>query len=244
MDKKILTTLKRIIVSFWFESEQACLLCSRKSYESVCAECREEYFQPEVKRCYSCGKIIAGSTHQCGDCRAGRGPVGLSKVITLGHYQGLWKEYIHKIKYQGQPYLLIPLAETLSSWAIKELPPPDRLVPIPMHSQKIAERGFNQAEALASIIGRHMGLSCDEILERVVNTVPQAQLGRQDRLKNLKGAFRSKIEYDVKNQVIWLVDDVVTTGTTIGECANVLLEQGAKAVYAVCLGAGKEERNQ
>lgn len=243
IDTTFLGVLKEIAAGIWYKQETRCLLCGKDSAEVICNSCQEEYFQPGIRRCNSCGKLIGNSSirGQCRDCEGGKGPQGLSGVISLGHYDGSWKEFIHKVKFKGGPYLLLPLADYVTSWAIKYLPPPDTIIPVPMHPGKLALRGFNQAEVLASIIARNLGINCTECLIRRIDTIPQTSLGRKERIKNMQGAFSIKREIELDAKVIWLVDDVITTGATIGECSKILRENGALDVFALCLGAGKED---
>ncbi len=234
------TKAKEITKLIWYEENDNCRLCGKKSIEAVCQSCREEYFRTELRRCVSCGKLTGNEFTHCQDCQAGKGPKGLSKVTAVGYYDGAWKEFIHNIKYKGQPYLLIALTDYLTSWAVKQLPPPDMIVPVPLHPNRLAQRGFNQAEVLASILGRNLGISVQDNLVRFEDTRPQISFGRYERINNIRNAFGLKPHANIAEKIIWLVDDVITTGATIDECARILRNNKAKAIYAFCLGAGKE----
>ena len=164
----------------------------------------------------------------------------MAKVLTLGYYGGEWKRFIHRVKFQSQPYLLLELAEVLLPLVVRELPVPDIITYVPLHPDRQAERGFNQAEVLASVLAGKLGHKCEQTLSRVRATVPQVALGRAERLNNLREAFALHSGTDVDGKTVWLIDDVVTTGATIGECATVLKNNGAARVYAVCLAAGIE----
>jgi len=231
---------KEVAGRIWYEKRGTCLVCGEASSEAVCSDCREKYFLPGLKRCVSCGKLLDSRDEQCQDCRTGKGPKNLRRVISLGWYEGAWKDFIYNIKYKGQPYLLFALAEYLVGLAIRELPPPDAVIPVPLHPNRLAQRGFNQAEVLASILGRILGIRIKDVLIRVEDTKPQTLLGRQERRNNLQGAFGLKINSEVAGEVIWLVDDIITTGITMEECARILRENGAEDVFAFCLGAGRE----
>jgi len=235
--------LKKILATLWYEQPKECLLCGRSEADVVCSDCRSEYFRPELKRCLTCGKLLAKGTGQdlCQDCQQGKGPQNLTKVLALGYYGGDWKRFIHRVKFQSQPYLLLELVEVLLPWVIRELPVPDIITYVPLHPDRQAERGFNQAEVLASVLARKLGHKCEQALWRVRATVPQVALGRAERLKNLREAFALQPGADVRGKILWLIDDVVTTGATIGECATVLKNNGAAQVYAVCLAAGMED---
>ncbi|MGI6451509.1 MAG: phosphoribosyltransferase family protein [Desulfitobacteriia bacterium] len=241
MPDSLLPQLKQLAGRIWYADEECCLLCGQKAQRAICTACKEEYFQPQVKRCPACGKLIPKRQTHCQDCLSGRGPQGLRGVTALGHYAGAWKEFIHKMKFKGQPYLLLPLASELTAWVVRYLPPPDAVIPVPMHPKRLAQRGFNQAAVVASLLSRQLGITYRDVLIRTVDTVPQSSLGRQARILNLQGAFSLQPSSAADLQVVWLVDDVVTTGTTLAECAAVLQKAGVLEVYAFCLGAGKEE---
>jgi ComF family protein len=228
--------VKDIAGRIWYEEMAGCLLCGKKLGEAVCRDCRELYLKPDYGRCVSCGKLMEKDAARCRDCTDGKGPKRLCKVTAFGHYDGLWKEFIQNIKFQNQPYLLMDLGESLASWAVKQMPPPDGIVPVPLHANRLAQRGFNQAEVLGSILGGHLGIRLKDVLVRMKDTAPQTSMGRQDRLTNLHAAFALKPEANIKGETLWLVDDVITTGATIGECAAVLHAHGAKEIFAYCLG--------
>ncbi len=241
MAKGHLTKIMRQAAVLWYNGEAECVLCGRIGEGKICFQCRNEYFRLDAKRCDNCGKLIGDKWLQCKDCSMGKGPRGLDRVIALGCYDGLWKEYIHRIKYKGQPYLLEHIHQDLVSLTIRSIPPPDAVVPVPMHQRKLMERGFNQAEIIASILSKKLGIYLNNCLDRITDTLPQTTLGRKDRIKNLKGAFQIKNEIEITEEIIWLVDDVTTTGATLDECASILKGNGVKKIYAVCLGAAREE---
>lgn len=238
----ILQVLKEGVTLLWYEQEEKCLLCDSLVQETICQSCRQKYFRPELNRCYSCGKLITQNKLRCSDCEKGKGPKSLTRAIALGHYTGAWKDFIQKVKFRGQPYLLTSLEGYVDDYVITYLPPPDSLVPVPMHHSRLAQRGFNQADVLASLLSRKLGIIYQDVLYRNRDTIPQTSLGRQERLNNVQGAFSLKKDADLKEQIIWLVDDVVTTGTTLDECAQVLKNHGVLDVYAICLAAGIEEK--
>jgi len=244
MANNILQNLLQQISLLWYEEECKCLLCDTNAKQGICLRCQDEYFLPQINRCLACGKLIPDNSAHCKDCKAGIGPKGLNKVISLGHYDKAWKEFIRNVKYHGQPYSLMALSELLVDWVITKLPVPDAIVPVPMHPNKLAVRGFNQAEVLASIFSRNLGIHLNDDLIRIKDTPSQTILGRKERIQNLKGAFVVKQRKKINADIVWLVDDVTTTGATLGECAEILKENGVQKIYAICLGAGKEEKSR
>jgi ComF family protein len=140
-------------------------------------------------------------------------------------YEGPARSLVVKFKYGGRP----SLAEALGAWmSAVPFPAPDALAPVPLHPKRLRERGYNQAERLAREVARRRGLPLLPALERVRASTPQAELGRDQRLVNLEGAYRTSA--DVKGMTLLLIDDVGTTGATLEECAKALLAAGARSV--------------
>lgn len=114
-------------------------------------------------------------------------------------------------------------------------PAPERIVPVPLHPRRLRERGFNPAALLARWIARERRCRFDAaLLRRVRHTTSQTGLGRSARRANVRGAFQVRPRARVP-AIVWLVDDVVTTGSTLVECARVLRRAGVKHVVAVCV---------
>jgi ComF family protein len=113
---------------------------------------------------------------------------------------------------------------------------PDLVVPVPLATERLAERGYNQAWELARRVARRAGRPASPfVLERHLARVPQAGLGRTERRRNLQGAFQVADASKVAGRRIALVDDVVTTGATVAEAAGALMAAGAAAVQVWAL---------
>ena len=110
--------------------------------------------------------------------------------------------------------------------------PFDAIVPVPLHPAKQRERGFNQAALLAEWLSTHMALTVRPVLQRVRFTTTQTAFDRSERMQNLRNAFRLRKKADVRKLRVLLIDDVLTTGSTLSECARILKEGGAQSVYA------------
>ena len=117
---------------------------------------------------------------------------------------------------------------------------PDALVPVPVHYTRKRERGYNQAEVLAKVIGGKMGIPVEgRLVRRVRKTLPQKLLGDRERQNNLKRAFKID-RNDVKLKTVIIIDDIYTTGSTVDACAAVLKCAGVKKVYFITAAIGKE----
>ncbi len=123
------------------------------------------------------------------------------------------------------------------------LPLPDAIIPVPLHRRRLRFRGFNQSELLAQILSQTLTPGLDvplytEVLIRTRFTKPQMKTdSREERLSNLKNAFAIQETSTpiLKGKSLWLIDDVATTGTTLEECATVLKQHGATAVFGIVL---------
>ena len=143
------------------------------------------------------------------------------------------RELVHQFKYKGRVYLRHALAD----WLAQTLDDPrlqtprcDRLVPVPLHSTRRRERGFNQALILAEELGTRSGIPVADCLKRIRYTESQTHFDRDARMENLRGAFQMRQHSDVCNLHLLLIDDILTTGSTVDECARVLLDAGAASV--------------
>jgi ComF family protein len=157
--------------------------------------------------------------------------------VAYGSYDAELRELIHLLKYEQ----VLPAAKVLGrllAQAVGKLAvEPDSVifVPIPLHSSKQRQRGFNQAELIAQAALKQMRLSrallATNVLQRHRETVSQIGLTRPQRDRNIRGAFRVLHPDRVAGRTVILIDDVLTTGTTASECARVLLKAGVSEVF-------------
>ncbi|HET6409619.1 MAG TPA: ComF family protein [Chthoniobacteraceae bacterium] len=146
------------------------------------------------------------------------------------------RDLIHRFKYDRHYYL----RHQLAIWAAEALederlqsPGFDALIPVPLHPTRQREREFNQAEAIAELLGERFQKQVINALQRIRYTDSQTMHDRAERMENLRGAFRVRHPDAVLNRHLVLVDDVFTTGSTVEECARVLMEAGAASVRAL-----------
>lgn len=221
----------------------SCLGCHQKN-RWLCDTCLGAIPLRTEQHCPACLVRITPSGQVCPSCRDTTSPA-LDGIFVASHYRtSLLPHAIHTWKYRFIPDMAIPLARLLTSALEKNaLPLPDSILPVPLHSRRLRFRGFNQSELLARELSRSLtpGLELTvryDVLLRTRYTKPQMKTdSREERLENLKDAFAlaSGTETLIKEQYIWLVDDVATTGTTIEECARILKHAGAKCVFGIVL---------
>ncbi len=202
----------------------------------------------------SCVGCEAEGSALCAACEEGlqgrRGvapgtPVGMPSHVPLplvAHewcvaYAGIGRPAIHALKYGGERRLAEPLGRAMARRWSDAGCSGDLLVPVPVHASRRRERGYDQAELLAVVAGRQLGLPVARALERRRATVRQAELDRSARAGNLRDAFglRGGTGAAVRDRWVILVDDVMTTGATLSEAAAPLLRAGAIAVSALTL---------
>ena len=155
--------------------------------------------------------------------------------------RGVVRDLIHQFKYNRQVHLRHQLARMLcEGFRDPRLAgaPADLIVPVPLHPTRKREREFNQAEVLAVLAGRRLGLAVADCLRRTRYTLTQTHFHREERFENLEDAFALRRGADVSGRSVALVDDVLTTGSTADACARVLREAGASAVVVITVARG------
>jgi ComF family protein len=156
-------------------------------------------------------------------------PTVLTNVRSVGPYAGWIRDAIIRFKYEGEWARAEQLGPLLAD-ALSDMSRCDALVPVPLHSRRYRQRGYNQSRLLAEQAGRRIEIGVRDVLVRQRATVPQVRLGAAARMANVGGAFALRLDEQVKGQDLVLVDDVITTGSTLAACATVLLDAGAKSV--------------
>ncbi len=213
------------------------ILLERPGERLLCPSCRSALKACRAPYCPSCGRFFEGdgSPHPCAACL--RQPPLLSAHRSAARYDGAVKDVVLLFKYRGLRPLGRPLAGLLHA-AIEDGDPPwrgaDFLVPVPLHRRRRRERGFNQAEVLAGELSALTGIPVlSDALRKTVNLRPQTSLRSEARRANIRGAYRVARPEAIREKTIVLVDDVCTTGSTLGECARVLKGAGAADVRGV-----------
>jgi ComF family protein len=145
---------------------------------------------------------------------------------------------LHALKYAGERRLAEPLGCAIARrWARVGLGA-EVVVPVPVHAERERHRGYDQAALIAGVAARELRLPVVRALERGRSTVAQFELGRDERAVNVAGAFRTLGDDDatpIRGTWVLLVDDVVTTGSTLAACAEALERAGAAAVSAIAV---------
>lgn len=210
--------------------------------ETLCASCNEKAPRIRPPYCAKCSQPFAGEitgSFTCANCADRK--LHFQAAVSAYRSRGVVREVIHGFKYNRQIYL----RHLLGRWLAESLADPrlagrrfDLIVPVPLHAARRRERGFNQAELLAAALHRSSGLPMKNVLQRTRYTTTQTQFDRSERMENLRGAFRLRRRDNVQDLRVLLVDDVLTTGSTLSECASVLRKAGAVSVHAATVARG------
>jgi len=151
------------------------------------------------------------------------------------------RKCIHRVKYDKKIGLLKMLGHFVADFAGQEqylFKGVDMITFVPLHPAKARERGFNQSKAIAHSVSERLGIPLIDILEKTRSTRPQSELSKEERARNLSGAFRIRRDRSPYRKTVLIVDDVFTTGSTLNECSRVLRDAGARAVDALTLTRG------
>ena len=219
----------------------SCFICavpvSRQQDCGICDGCWEKVLELRIGEpfCPSCGlpfqNFECGETHLCSNCILH--PPPYSGARSFGYYAAELSRMVLALKFQGRRNLVGLLAPLLTStflacWERAEF---DLVVPVPLHSKRRRERGFNQAALLGKALATYISVSFEEhALARTRPTPPQVGLTDAERLLNVRGAFRCDNKAAGGGKRLLLVDDVMTTGATVASAAQTLLAAGALRV--------------
>jgi ComF family protein len=202
----------------------------------VCPGCGFEGAAP----CAACARQIGRRLGQPAGTPLGLAaamPAGLVQLEWCAAFTGATRASVHALKYDGERRLAGPLGRLMAKRWREVAIGGQMLVPVPVHAARRRERGFDQAELLARVVGETLGLPVSAALQRASRTVAQHGLGRGARAGNVGRAFAvdPRLTGAVAGRWLVLVDDVVTTGSTLAACAAALYGCGARAVSALTL---------
>ena len=206
---------------------------------SFCPTCIADFRHIASPICPICGTPFSSEIkedHPCEDCLRKRPFYDLTG--TPYHYGGSILTAIHRLKYGAKGFLADSLGPLLTQFSEEWIKNPGHLLtmPVPLHPKRVRERGFNQSLLLARHVARGLKSELDFLsLRRIRYTFPQTKLTKKERQRNVRGAFQLINRDTIKGKTILLVDDVITTGNTLNECARILKRGGSSKVFCVAL---------
>src|SRR5216117_1196167 len=216
-----------------------CTICGKsiRAGEYLCDQCETKAVQIVAQFCQKCSEPFEGAiatAFTCANCT--HRTIYFDAAVAAYRGRGIVRQIIHEFKYGRQIHLRHLVARWLNSALDDERLRQshfDVIVPVPLQPTRQRERGFNQAGLLAELLSAQTSIRCKPLLERTRYTTTQTALDRSERMENLHNAFRLRKNANVRGLRVLLVDDVLTTGSTLNECARILKRGGAFSVHAV-----------
>ena len=210
----------------------ACAVCGKPG-AVLCSECVNDihFFGGVV--CSICGRSIRQNTIICDECK--QKPPAFDAARSLSIYGGVIRDCIHSLKYKNKKALgkyfaelLLPIIEN-EGWVI------DAVVPVPLSFERLKERGYNQAAAIAHPLALSLERTYQPFgLKQVIDTRSQVGLTAEERRLNVIDAFTAIPELVFQKNIL-LVDDVMTTGATLESCASALKKGGSRKVFCITI---------
>lgn len=219
----------------------ACLWCGLSGEPAPCRLCGRSLALPPAPRCTRCRRVLDGPApaaappRRCPACRV-RAPA-YAGVTAVAPYAGLGRWTVGAVKSGGETVLLAPLARLLAARLAGDAVCFQALVPLPADRRRLRERGFDPARLLSARVAALSRRPLLDALERSRPTAAQSSLRGSARRRNLRGVLRASPQgvRRVRGLSLLLVDDVITTGSTLDAGARALLEAGACSVWAAVL---------
>lgn len=222
-----------------------CQVCDRWPAQAICPACADRFAAPQ-RRCRVCALPLAlglAGADVCGHCQTCTEPALLRTCVAAVDYAYPWDTLIARFKFRGEPGWAGPMAalllknpQTVALWQQCDV-----AAPVPLTTERLASRGYNQAWELVKALRRAMPAetardkTLADALLRIGEVPNQHSLTREQRLRNLQGVFVAHPfrSAEIANAQVLLVDDVSTTGATLHSAAQALLQAGAKTVQAL-----------
>ncbi len=200
-----------------------------------CERCFHAFLPLRTPLCAVCGEPVNGSAGVCERCLRRPPPYTLCRSLFI--YNHAMRQLVLQFKSRRDRLFYAGIAELCREADLDAFSSVDLAAPVPLHPARLRKRGFNQSLLLCRLFfgGNKDVKIVPKLLERIKNTTPQSGLGRKERLVNLKKMFRICGDNSLYGKRICLVDDVITTGSTVEECCKSILKSGAYSVSVLSL---------
>lgn len=209
MGKKIIEKIREIIsnvLDIIYPPENSCIICHTEDFIGICPLCKSKIKKIENQ----------------------------DNILSYGYYGGVLKELILSFKYDKNFTSAKVIVELLLNLIYEENIKCDVICYVPISKRSMKARGFNQCEIIAKHLGRELGIPVSNCLVKVKDTKEQKSLSKEERSKNIKDAFAVRND-SIVNKKILLIDDVVTTGSTLLECEKVLKKYSVEKITVLTI---------
>ena len=210
------------------------------SEEGICEDCLSQIHYIDSPLCTRCGKPFPhdfATDHFCGECVTRKR--FFSKARAVGVYNGIFRKALHRFKYQWRHCLATPLGTLMAKHMetfFSDGTTYHVIVPVPLHPRRLRQRGYNQCDYIAEGLSGTLGIPWDNgLLSRVSSSSSQTAKSRPERWESLDKAFQVRDPWMIDGKHILLIDDVVTTGSTLEACADEILGSGSTRVSIATL---------
>lgn len=204
---KFILIAYREILNIIYPIEERCMVCDEEGFIGICPSCKSRINKAKNE----------------------------GSILSYGFYGGILKSLILKFKYESNYNVGYLLANFLIEIIKESEIDIDIICYIPMIRKDERKRGFNQCKLIANEIGYNLNIPVSNCIKKVKHTKEQKKLTKEERIKNLIGAFEVTSNEDIKNKRVLLIDDVMTTGATIGECTKILKKSGVKEIIVLTI---------
>lgn len=224
----------------------SCYVCGRELENPeypICKNCKGDMDKIGTRVCLKCGTPVNGDTQYCLECYGKSRDFDMARACYV--YNSASSKIVSDLKYKKKQYVAKYMAEEMSSRITDFGVMPDIIVPVPITEKRLNKRGFNQSEIIAkelvSLLGGGVVVRKDLVF-RDVDRLPQAGLSRVERLTNLKGVFSVNTSQRLTGKTVLVIDDVFTTGSTVGEVVKQLRKLKPKKVYVLTFAKTVENK--
>jgi len=212
-----------------------CATCDTnvEKINTLCPKCWGDLIFIGAPKCSICSNTFPINQFEttCFDCKAIN--PDFDKVVSSVVYNELSEQLVFGLKYNDRIDYSEIIAEFIKTSMLKESDLPDILIPIPLHKNKLKKRGFNQATLIAKKLAQKLNIPIEyNLLSKIKDNISQSGLDREERFSNVANVYKinDKFKSSIKSKHICIVDDVITTGATVNECAKLLKKYGAHKV--------------
>ena len=241
--KKTLKTIKQTLIQLLYPTGIKCIFCDdelpNEQKYSICQTCDGDSLKID-EFCHRCGRLQTNDARFCDTCTDYERNFDMARSAYV--YEGGVTKAIHNFKYNSEKHLADNFANILSDLIKREELDFDLVTFVPLHKKRQSERGYNQSELLAKKTSEIFDISCRQLLKKTKHTKKLAKLSFQERKELLKDSFELSAEkHEIKGKRILLLDDVLTTATTIEECSKVLKKAKPESITVLTIASTKQE---